>query len=136
MMKNKRMKATATVLALGALMGGLTACQSDAKKVSENISTAADNFEAQRKIVGVNTRTDKYLFYVEGRCSIERDNGWLVVICKHGENDFRKHLVSQSTDVALVVTQEAGMDASVYHTRIIVKPENLLPSLELSTGKQ
>lgn len=113
----------------------LTGCTSDAQKAGENISTAADNFEAQRKIVGVNTRTDKYLFYVEGRCSIERQ-GDLIVICKHGENDYRKHIVGQATDVAWVVTQEAGMDASVYHTRIIIKPENLLPSLELSAGKQ
>ena len=114
---------------------GLVGCESDAKKVSENISTAADNFEVQRKIVGVNTRTDKYLFYVEGRCSIER-NGDLIVTCKHAENDFRKHYVGQATDVAWVSTQEKGIDASVYHTRIIIKPENLLPSLELSAGKQ
>lgn len=132
----KKFRSVAAVIALGALLGaGLSACQSDAKKVSENISTAADNFEAQRKIVGVNTRTDKYLFYVEGKCSIERQ-GDLIVICKHGPDDYRKHIVGQATDVAWVVTQEAGMDASVYHTRIIIKPENLLPSLELSTGKQ
>lgn len=128
-------KLIVTALVVGTALAGVTACQSDAKKVSENISTAADNFEAQRKIVGVNTRTDKYLFYVEGKCSIERQ-GDLIVICKHGENDYRKHIVGQATDVAWVVTQEAGMDASVYHTRIIIKPENLLPSLELSAGKQ
>ena len=124
----------ASIAALFLLTGA--GCASDAQKASENTSTAADNFEVQRKIVGVNTRTDKYLFYVEGRCSITRDNGWLVVTCKHAENDYRKHLVSQSTDVALVVTQEEGIDVSVYHTRIIIKPENLLPNLELSTGKQ
>lgn len=131
----KKPVAIAITAAFAAAALLLTGCTSDAAKVSENISTAADNFEAQRKIVGVNTRTDKYLFYVEGRCSIERQ-GDLIVICKHGENDYRKHIVGQATDVAWVVTQEAGMDASVYHTRIIVKPENLLPSLELSAGKQ
>jgi hypothetical protein len=113
----------------------LTGCQSDAKKASDNISTAADNFEVQRKIVGVNTRTDKYLFYVEGRCSIERQ-GDLLVTCKHGPDDYRKHYVGQANDVAWVTTQEAGIDVSVYHTRIIIKPENLLPGLELSAGKQ
>lgn len=127
-------KLAAVALAIG-LLFGVAACGSDAQKASENISTAADNFEAQRKIVGVNTRTDKYLFYVEGRCSIERQ-GDLIVVCKHGENDYRKHILGQATDAAWIVTQEAPMDVSVYHTRIIVKPENLLPSLELSTGKQ
>lgn len=126
---------TAIVVAV-ALCFGMAACSSDAKVASENLSKAADNFEVQRKIVGVNTRTEKYEFYVEGRCSVERDNGWLVVTCKHGDNDYRKHLVSQSNDIFLAVTQEKSIDVSVYHTRIIIKPENLLPSLELSTGKQ
>ena len=119
----------------GSILLSAAGCASDAQKASENVSTAADNFEVQRKIVGVNTRTDKYLFYVEGRCSISRE-GDLVVICKHGENDYRKHYVGQATDVAWVATQEKGIDVSVYHTRIIIKPENLLPSLELSAGKQ
>ncbi len=136
MTMNTKTKSAIIAAALaGTILLTAAGCESDAAKVSENISTAADNFEAQRKIVGVNTRTDKYLFYVEGRCSIERA-GDLIVICKHGENDYRKHIVGQATDVAWVVTQEAGMDASVYHTRIIIKPENLLPSLELSAGKQ
>lgn len=133
-MNRQKTTAIAAVI-LAAFLTTAAGCESDASKASENISTAADNFEVQRKIVGVNTRTDKYLFYVEGRCSIERQ-GDLIVTCKHGPNDYRKHMVGQATDVAWVSTQEEGIDVSVYHTRIIFKPENLLPSLELSAGKQ
>ncbi|SDH55013.1 hypothetical protein [Microbacterium sp. 77mftsu3.1] len=114
---------------------GLVGCESDAAKVSENISTAADNFEVQRLIVGINGITDKVLFSVEGRCSITRD-GDLVVTCKHGENDYRKHIVGLSDNVTFISTQLEGIDASVYHTRIILKPENILPDFDLSTGKQ
>lgn len=128
-------KIIAGIVGLGLLFGA-TACSSDAAKIRENTGTAADNFEVQRKIVGVNTRTDKYLFFVEGKCSITRESGWLVSICKHGPNDYRTHYLSESTDTSIAITQEAGIDASVYHTRIIIKPENLLPNLELSTGKQ
>lgn len=124
----------AIILGLGAAL--LTGCVPDSQKIRENTSTAADNFEVQRKIVGVNTRTDKYLFFVEGRCSINRENGWLVSICRHAENDYRTHFLSQSADTSVAITQEAGIDASRYHTRIIIKPEQLLPNLELSTGKQ
>lgn len=136
-MKNTTKK---TSLVLAGLLGAtllLTAagCESDSQVASKNVSTAADNFEVQRKIVGINTRTDNYLFYVEGRCSIERA-GDLIVICKHGPDDYRKHYLGSATDVAWVATQEAGIDVSVYHTRIILKPENLMPDLELSTGKQ
>lgn len=106
-----------------------------AKKASENTSIAADNFEVQRKIVGINTRTDKPIFYVEGRCSIERA-GDLIVTCKHGDNDYRKHYLGQATDVAWTAFQMKGIDVSVYHTRIILRPETILPELEVDMGKQ
>jgi hypothetical protein len=35
-----------------------------------------------------------------------------------------------------VAEQIGVVDASVYHTRVIIKPETLLPELELSVGKQ
>lgn len=114
---------------------GASACTSDADMASRNISTAADNFEVNRLIVGVNGITDKVLFSIEGRCSITRD-GDLVVTCKHGPNDYRKHVLGLSQNVTFVSTQLEGIDASVYHTRIILKPENILPNFDLSTGKQ
>lgn len=129
----KSLKATAAVLALTAL--AVTGCQPAAKTASDNISTAADNFEVQRKIVGVNTRTDKYLFYVEGRCSIARE-GDLVVTCKHGDTDYRKHYIGQANDVAWVSTQMDGIAVSEYRTRVVLKPEGVIPELELKGSWQ
>ena len=111
------------------------ACDSDAKTASDNLSKAADQFEVQRKIVGVNTRTDKYLFYVEGRCSIERA-GDLIVTCKQGPDEYRKHYIGQATDVAWVSTQMESVDVSVYHTRVVIKPEGIIPEFDLQGGKQ
>lgn len=113
----------------------LTGCTSDAKTASDNLSKAADQFEVQRKIVGVNTRTDEYLFYVEGRCSIERD-GDLIVTCKQGPNEYRKHYIGQATDVAWVSTQMESVDVSVYHTRVVIRPEGIIPEFDLQGGKQ
>jgi hypothetical protein len=132
----KAIIAGAGILALGA---SLTACgpgQSDSEKASQNLSTAADNFEITREIRGVNTRTGKDLFVVTGRCSIDRQPQDYVVTCKHGPNDYRKHFLSRSNDTFIVTAQLEGADVSVYHTRIIIKPENLTPEIELSTGKQ
>lgn len=120
-------------LAVAAVLG-LASCSSDAYKASENLSTAADNFEVQRMIVGINGITDEVLFSVEGRCSMERD-GDLVVTCKHGDNDYRKHYLGLSDNVTYVSTQLEGVDVSVYHTRIILKPQNILPEFDLSVGK-
>jgi len=128
-------KIISAIVAATLLGGALAGCSSDAKTASDNLSKAADQFEVQRRIVGINTRTDKYLFFVEGRCSIER-SGDLVVTCKQGPNDYRKHYIGAATDVAWVATQLDGIDVSVYHTRIVIKPEGIIPDIDLQGGKQ
>lgn len=112
------------------------ACDSDAQVASDNLSKAADQFEVQRKIVGVNGITGKYEFYVEGRCSIDPQDRKLVVTCRQGPNDYRKHYVGLSDNTFYVATQLEPIDVSVYHTRIILKPEGLIPEFDLQGGKQ
>lgn len=129
----KKTIAIGAALALS-ILATAGACDSDAS-ASDNLSKAADQFEVQRKIVGVNTRTGEYLFYVEGRCSIDRQ-GDLIVTCKQGTNEYRKHYIGQATDVAWVSTQMDAIDVSVYHTRVVVKPEGLIPDIDLQGGKQ
>jgi hypothetical protein len=129
-MSTKRI-AIVAVIAAATLAG----CKSDADKASENLSKGAEQFEVQRKIVGINGITDKVLFEVEGRCSIERD-GDLIVICKHGPKDYRKHYVGLSDNVTYISTQLQGVDVSVYRTRIILKPENIVPNFDLVTGER
>lgn len=115
---------------------GLSACTSDADKASENLSKAAEQFEVQRRIVGVNAITGEYAFEVEGRCSIEVPDRRLEVICRHSENDYRKHFVGLADNVYYVVVQLDGIDVSVYHTRIVIKPQNVIPEFDLEAGKQ
>lgn len=115
----------------------LAGCSSDADKASENLSKEAEKFNVQRKIVGVNGITDKVLFEVEGRCSLENGKsmaGVLDVTCKHGPDDYRKHYVGLSDNVTFISTQMKGLDVSQYRTKIILKPENLIPDFDLVTG--
>ena len=88
-------------------------------------------FEVERMIVGINAITDEILFSVEGKCSINRD-GDLVVTCKHGPEDFRKHYLGLADNVTYVATQLEGANVDVYRTRIILKPENIIPNFDLS----
>ena len=132
-----KFKKTSVVLALfGTAAFGLTACQSDAKTVSDNISKEADQFNVQRKITVLNTRSGEFMFYAEGRCSVERDNGWLVAICRHAPDEYRKHLIGPATDAFPSVEQLATIDVSRYHTEIIVKPEGIIPDIKLRGGEQ
>ena len=125
-----------TLIALFAAILVVTGCTSDADRASQNISTAADQFEVQRHIVGINGITDEVLFEVEGRCSIERREHDLMATCKHDDDDFRRHHIGISDNVTYVVTQMEGIDVDVYRTRIIIKPENIVPNFDLVTGEQ
>jgi hypothetical protein len=128
---NKKIIAIATALTAGLLVTAAGCGESGAQTASENISTAADNFEVQRKITGLNTRTGEIVFFAEGRCSVSRENGDLVATCKHGEGDYRKHMYLDAADVFMSVTQLAPINVSEYHTRVIIKPQGIIPDLEL-----
>ena len=122
----------APVLALLLLAG----C-SEADTASDNLSTAADNFEIQRRIVFVNGITDKYLLEIQGRCSLgnfdaERE---LSVTCKVGESQYVKHFLGLSDNVTYVVEQTEAATVSGYHYKLIFRPEVIVPDIDLRTEK-
>lgn len=121
------------LIAVVVLAGGLTltGCTTDAEKVSKNLSKAADQFEVQRRIVGINGITDKPAFEVEGKCSINDQGSQLEITCKHGPDDFKKHFIGLSDNTFYVAVQVEGVDADEYRTRIVIKPENIVPNFDL-----
>jgi hypothetical protein len=127
-----RRKVLYAVAAIGIALG-MTACSSAADTASRNVSIAADNFEVSRLIVGINGITDQVLFSVEGACSITRD-GDLVVICKTGPDQFEKHYIGLSHNVTFISTQLGPVEASDFNTRIIFRPETVVPNVDLSTS--
>lgn len=128
-------RVVAGLIAVAALFT-LAACSSDADKASENISTAAEAFEVQRTIVGINGITGKTIFFAEGRCSFEYPSGGQVdVTCKYGPSEYRKHVFILGDQDSVVVTQEEAIDVSEYHTRIILKPQNVIPEFDIMVGE-
>lgn len=130
------MNTTRKIAVVGASLAALlvTGCTTDADKASHNLSKAAEQFEVQRKVVGINGITDTVAFQVEGRCSIEDQGNQLEVTCKHGEDDFRKHFIGLSDNTYYVTEQLDAVDVDVYRTRIIVKPETVIPDFDLETS--
>ena len=135
----KKLLVVLALLGVGATVL-LTGCTSDADRASENLSTAAEQFEIDRRIVFVNGITDTIMLEIEGRCSVETADsalaGALEVTCKVGPNEFKKHYLYLSDNVTATVEQMDSIDVSVYHYRFIIKPENILPDLDLETGEQ
>ena len=115
---------------------GLAGCTSDADKASENISTAAENFEVQRTIVGINGITGETIFFAEGRCSFEYpDSNRVDVTCKYGPDEYRRHTFFMGDQDSVVVSQEESIDVSEYHTRIVLKPQNVIPEFDIMVGE-
>lgn len=113
----------------------LAGCTSDADKASENIATAAEAFEVQRKIVGINGITGETIFFAEGRCSFEYGSKRVDVTCKYSPDEYRKHVFMLGDQDSVVVTQEKSIDVSEYHTRIVLKPQNIIPEFDLMVGE-
>lgn len=122
------------VLALGGL--GLAACgQNDADVASKNLSTAADNFEVQRRVVFYNGITGEYMLTLEGRCSLGNSDapGQLSVTCKVGDNAYKKHFLGLSDNVTYFVEQIEAKNVSPYHYRVVFKPDVIVPDIDLRT---
>lgn len=133
----KKVALIGTAALFGATM--LTACgpgTSDRDMADKNMSTAADNFEIVRHIVGINGITDKYLFEVVGKCSINDQGNQIEVMCKEGNGAYKKYMMGLSDNVTYLVTPLDATDVSVTRTRVIFKPETLIPEIELSLGKK
>lgn len=134
-------KIIATIAAIGAAVLVLTGCTSDADTASYNLSQQAEQFEIERRITAINGITDTVMLEIEGRCSIESGDATgvanaLEITCKTGPNQYHKHFVGLSDNVTYVTQQLGTSDVSVYHHRVLIKPENLLPEFDYEAGEQ
>ena len=118
-------------LALIALIA-LVACERDADVASRNLSQAADMFEIDRRVVFYNGITGAYILALEGRCSIKADNRdrQLEVTCKTAPDQFKKHFLGLSDNVTYFAEQVAAKAVSVYHYRVVFKPQSIIPDVD------
>lgn len=115
-----------------AAMTMLTACN-DADIASRNLSQAADMFEIDRRVVFYNGITGEYILVVEGLCSLGNHDkqGRLSVTCKTGRDSYKKHFLGLSDNVTFFAEQMESKGASVYHYRVIFKPQSIIPDIDL-----
>lgn len=115
----------------------LSSCSSDADVASYNLSKSAEQFEINRRIVFFNGITDKYLLEIQGLCSVESSEsalgGSLEVTCKTSPTQFKKHFLGLSDNVSYLVEQIDGATVSTYHYKVIFKPDQIIPDIDLKT---
>lgn len=125
----------------GALLAAalaLTACGSDAQTVSDNLSKDADQFKVVRKIVVTNMVDNSVLWEVTGACSLELGRPEIVELtCREGPDSYKKHyLGTGGMYLSWAATQVDGVDVSRYHTKIVFRPQAIIPDVDIAAGQQ
>lgn len=125
-------KAFAVTLALATSGIALVACQNDADVASRNLSTAADNFEINRRITVINGITDKFLLVIEGLCSLGNSDPAreVSITCKTAPGQYKKAFVGLGDNVTYLVEQLEPAAVGVYHYRVVWKPQGVLPDID------
>ena len=125
-----------SIVLCAVLLGGLVGCQRPADVASRNLSVAADNFEVNRRVVFFNGITDTYLLTIEVLCSLGNHDksGELTVTCKVGPGAYKKHFLGLSDNVSFLVEQLESAPVNVYHYRVMFRPRQIVPDIELDVG--
>lgn len=129
-MEKNMIKRALTAAALLTAAVVLAACEDDATVASRNLSKAADMFEVNRRVVFYNGITADYILSIEGRCSINPSSSQLEVTCKTGPSEFKKHFLGISDNVTYFAEQLEATEVSVYHYRVIFKPQTIVPDVD------
>jgi len=97
-------KILATLLAIGLMAAMLTGCQTEAQRVSYNLSQEADNFNIVRQLTVINCIEGDVLFQMSGRMSITADtaDNQLEIIVED-DGTYVKHFVGLSDNVTYVI---------------------------------
>ena len=110
----------------------LSGC-SDASVASKNLSTSADHFEIQRRIVFYNGITGEYMLEINGLCALGNTDleGELSVVCKVGKDSYKKHFLGLSDNVTYFVEQIESSTVSEYFYQVIFKPSVIVPDMRV-----
>jgi hypothetical protein len=123
------MKKVLIVILAIAMLISLCGCQTEADKVSYNLSKEADNFNVVRQLTVINCIEGDVLFQMTGKISIEADMAdkqlEITVECEDGT--YKKHFVGLSDNVTYVVEQISAKDVSKYKYTLNFNPKMWLP---------
>jgi hypothetical protein len=127
MIKLKKPVFILLTLIVGMVISG---CKDGATIAGKNLSKEADNFEINRRIMFVNTRTDTKLLIIEGRCNIEYWSSRTHVICKVSDNRYKRSFIGNNGQITAIVEQLDGVPVNVYHYRRTFKPQSFIPDID------
>ena len=113
-----------------AMAVSLSGCR-ESDRVAYNVSKEADSFNVTRKLTVLNVRSDKILMEMTGTFAIATNAAnELTVICKVGEDKYKKHFVSLNEWTVYTVEDISGADVDPYLYEINFYPQ-MLPMVDI-----
>lgn len=108
---------------------GLTGCQTEADKVSYNLSLEADNLNDIRQITVINCIQGDVLFQMTGKMSITADtaDNQLEVVVEDENGEYKKHFIGLSDNVTCVVEDITAGDVSNFKYTLNFNPKMWWP---------
>jgi uncharacterized protein YheU (UPF0270 family) len=106
-----------------------TGCQTEASRVSYNLSQQADNFNDVRQITVINCLQGDVLFQMTGKMSIEADtmDNQLEIVVEDENGEYKKHFIGLSDNVTYVVEDITSGDVSKYRYTLNFNPNMWIP---------
>lgn len=107
----------------------LSGCDTEANRVSYNLSQEADNFNDIRQITVINCLQGDVLFQMTGKMSINADTSdeQLEVIVEDENGEYKKHFIGLSDNVTYVVEDITAGDVEKYKYTLNFNPEMWIP---------
>lgn len=124
-MKKKIALIIVVLFVLAVIAAALTGC-SESSKVSQNIAKEADNFNVYRRVVIINTRTDKPEFEIVGKMSVNIGESRIDCIVEDN-GKYYKHIINLTENNMYVVEDLGGANVSQYKYEINYIPESIIP---------
>ena len=107
----------------------LTGCQTEAQKVSQNLSLEADNFNNIRQITVINCLQGDVLFQMTGKMSITADmaDNQLEIVVEDENGGYKKHFIGLSDNVTYVVEDITSKEVNKYKYTLNFNPKMWIP---------
>ena len=117
------------IMILAIMVASLTGCQTEADKVSYNLSLEADNFNDVRQLTVINCLQGDVLFQMTGKMSIEADtaDNQLEVIVEDENGNYKKHFIGLSDNVTYVVEDITSGNVEKYKYVLNFNPNMWIP---------
>lgn len=128
-MKKTIIRIAAIVMTITLIATLFCGCQTEAQKVSYNLSLQADNFNEVRQLTVINCLQGDVLFQMTGKMSITADttDHQLEVVVEDEYGNYKKHFIGLSDNVTYVVEDITSGDVSKYKYTLNFNPNMWIP---------